>query len=123
MSTDPDQVAKAFTDHYYAMFDTNRAALAGLYQDQSMLSFEGQKFMGTQQIMGKLTGLPFQQCTHHISSLDAQPSISGGILVFVTGQLLPEGETNALKFSQTFHLVPVAGSFVVSNDLFRLNYA
>lgn len=38
--------------------------------------------------MGKLTSLPFQQCKHHISSLDAQPSLSGGVLVFVTGQLL-----------------------------------
>jgi hypothetical protein len=40
------------------------------------------------QIIGKLTSLPFQQCKHHISSLDAQPSLSGGVLVFVTGQLL-----------------------------------
>jgi hypothetical protein len=39
----------------------------------------------------------------------------------VTSQ--PEGESNALKFSQVFHLAPVAGSFVVTNDLFRLNYA
>eukprot|EP00887_Chlorella_sp_A99_P004916 scaffold4.g4916.t1 len=122
MAVDPDSVAKAFTDHYYSQFDTNRAALAGLYQDQSMLTFEGQKFLGTAAIMGKLGGLPFQACKHHIASLDAQPSVSGGILVFVTGQLLPDGETNPLKFSQTFHLVPVGGSFIVSNDLFRLNY-
>lgn len=27
----------------------------------------------------------------------------------------PEGETNPLKFSQTFHLAPVGGSFVVTN--------
>lgn len=67
------------------------------------------------QIMQKLTALPFQACQHRISSLDAQPSVSGGILVFVTGQLLPEGETNALKFSQTFHLMAVGGSYVVSN--------
>ena len=33
--------------------------------------------------------------------------------------LQPEGETNPLKFSQTFHLAPVGGSFVVTNDLFR----
>jgi hypothetical protein len=176
--------AKAFTDHYYATFDTARANLSGLYQEQSMLTFEGQKFLGTQavrfgcvaasvavteaagpcpglgsgveqrcwnqwcahggsqhvgavgqaagwsqlpapcslhspassplpqhtcllrspaahsltdclaasiaslQILGKLTSLPFQQCKHHISSLDAQPSLSSGVLVFVTGQLL-----------------------------------
>ncbi|PSC70930.1 Nuclear transport factor 2 [Micractinium conductrix] len=119
---DPEAVAKAFTDHYYATFDTARNNLAGLYQDQSMLTFEGQKFQGTQAILQKLTSLPFQQCKHHISSLDAQPSLSGGVLVFVTGQLLPEGETNPLKFSQTFHLAPVGGSYVVTNDLFRLNY-
>ena len=38
--------------------------------------------------MGKLTSLPFQACQHRVSSLDAQPSVSAGILVFVTGQLL-----------------------------------
>lgn len=120
---DPDAVAKAFTDHYYNTFDTNRSGLTGLYQDQSLLSFEGQKFQGSQQIMQKLTTLPFQQCKHHVSSIDAQPSIGGGLIVFVTGQLLPEGETNPLKFSQTFHLMPTGGSYVVTNDLFRLNYA
>lgn len=164
------------------------------------------------QILQKLTSLPFQQCKHHVSSIDAQPSVGGGLIVFVTGQLLvrgqgragaasaagalgqgllgsmsvapgarpapqsllhlsphcllsvqrsmawhcspprpcthkppqtthshpltslprapphhpwpqPEGETNPLKFSQTFHLMPLAGSYVVTNDLFRLNYA
>lgn len=106
---------QAFTDHYYNTFDTNRQGLAGLYQDQSMLTFEGQKFQGPQQvcratvvsppittmltpqyynlyyvlqILQKLTSLPFQACQHRVSSLDAQPSIGGGILVFVTGQLL-----------------------------------
>ena len=29
--------------------------------------------------------------------------------------LQPEGETNPLKFSQTFHLAPVGGSYVVTN--------
>ena len=28
------------------------------------------------------------QVKHHIASMDAQPSASGGLLVFVTGQLL-----------------------------------
>ena len=87
-----------------------------------MLTFEGQKFMGPQQIMQKLTTLPFQACQHRVSSLDAQPSMTGGILVFVTGQLLPEGETNPLKFSQTFHLMPVAGSFVVTNGMLYIRF-
>jgi Nuclear transport factor 2 (NTF2) domain len=79
---------QAFSDHYYATFDTNRAALASLYQDQSLLTFEGQKFQGSAAIIQKLTSLPFTQCKHHVSSIDVQPSVSGGIIVFITGQIM-----------------------------------
>ncbi len=41
---------QAFTDHYYNTFDTARANLASLYQEQSMLTFEGQKFQGMQAV-------------------------------------------------------------------------
>ena len=77
-----------FVDYYYKTFDTNRMGLAPLYQEQSLLSFEGNRIQGVQAIMQKLTSLPFQQCQHSVSSLDAQPSLSNGIIVFVTGQLL-----------------------------------
>ncbi|KAL2253771.1 UNVERIFIED_CONTAM: Nuclear transport factor 2B [Sesamum indicum] len=95
---DPDAVAKAFVEHYYTTFDTNRAGLANLYQDTSMLSFEGQKFQGTQSITAKLTSLPFQQCKHGITTVDCQPSgPAGGMLVFVSGNLQLAGEQHALK--------------------------
>ncbi|KAK4486063.1 hypothetical protein RD792_008728 [Penstemon davidsonii] len=98
---DPDAVAKAFVEHYYSTFDSNRAGLATLYQDNSMLSFEGQKFQGTQSITSKLTSLPFQQCKHHITTVDCQPSgPAGGMVVFVSGNLQLAGEQHALKFSQ-----------------------
>ncbi|KAM3250725.1 nuclear transport factor 2B [Capsicum chacoense] len=122
---DPDAVAKAFVEHYYSTFDTNRAGLANLYQESSMLHFEGQKYQGTQSIASKLTGLPFQQCKHQINTVDCQPSgPAGGMLVFVSGNLSLPGEQHALKFSQMFHLIPTGqGSFYVQNDIFRLNYA
>ncbi|KAM3361489.1 nuclear transport factor 2B [Capsicum galapagoense] len=122
---DPDAVAKAFVEHYYSTFDTNRAGLANLYQESSMLHFEGQKYRGTQSIAGKLTDLPFQQCKHQINTVDCQPSgPAGGMLVFVSGNLSLPGEQHALKFSQMFHLIPTGqGSFYVQNDIFRLNYA
>jgi hypothetical protein len=121
MAADPDAVAKAFTDHYYNVFATNRPALASLYQDQSMMTFEGEKFAGGA-ITQKLTSLPFQQCQHRVVSLDAQPSVSQGINIFVTGQLITEGESQPLKFSQFFHLAHVGGSYVITNEFFRLNY-
>ncbi|KAJ4756064.1 Nuclear transport factor 2 [Rhynchospora pubera] len=122
---DPDSVAKAFVEHYYRTFDSNRANLVGLYQDGSMLTFEGAKIQGAPAIAAKLTSLPFDQCAHVISTVDCQPSgPQGGMIVFVSGQLQLAGEQHPLKFSQMFHLMPTPqGSFYVQNDIFRLNYA
>ncbi|XP_055804132.1 nuclear transport factor 2B-like isoform X2 [Solanum dulcamara] len=98
---DPDAVSKAFVDYYYSTFDTNRTGLASVYQESSVLTFEGQKYQGTQSIADKLTGLPFQQCKHHINTVDCQPSGAvGGMLVFVSGNLNLPGEQHPLKFSQ-----------------------
>ncbi|CAI0381265.1 unnamed protein product [Linum tenue] len=105
---DPDAVAKAFVDHYYSMFDSNRAGLASLYEDGSMLTFEGQKIQGSQNIVAKLTSLPFQQCQHSITTVDCQPSgPAGGMLVFVSGNLQLAGEQHALKFSQVADILIV----------------
>lgn len=52
---------QAFQDHYYKTFDQSRAALQPLYQDNAILSFEGQQFQGQAAIIGKLSSLPFQQ--------------------------------------------------------------
>ncbi|OVA09560.1 Nuclear transport factor 2 [Macleaya cordata] len=100
---DPDSVAKAFVEHYYTTFDANRANLGNLYQEGSMLTFEGQKIQGSQNIVAKLNSLPFQQCKHTISTVDCQPSgPAGGMLVFVSGNLQLAGEQHALKFSQVY---------------------
>lgn len=79
---------QAFLEYYYGLFGSNRAGLASLYQDQSMFTFEGIKCLGPQAIMAKLTSLPLNQCKITPSSMDFQPSISGGIIVFVTGHVL-----------------------------------
>eukprot|EP00898_Chlorokybus_atmophyticus_P006005 jgi/Chlat1/6405/Chrsp45S00459 len=110
---DVDAIAKAFVEHYYSTFDGNRPNLQALYQEHSMLTFEGEKFQGPAAIAAKLTGLPFKQSRHTISTIDSQPSgPQGGLLVFVSGNLL------------VFHLMPAqGGSYFVFNDMFRLNYA
>ncbi|BAB90110.1 putative nuclear transport factor Ntf2p [Oryza sativa Japonica Group] len=120
-----DVVARAFVEYYYQTFDTNRAALAALYGQTSMLSFEGHMVAGAEEIGRKLLGLPFEQCRHAVCTVDCQPtpSFPGGILVFVSGNLQLAGEEHQLRFSQMFQLVPnEQGSFFVQNDIFRLNY-
>ncbi|KAL9553695.1 Nuclear transport factor 2 [Mucor bainieri] len=118
-------IANQFTTYYYQTFDANRQGLAQLYREASMLTFEGQPFRGAADIGEKLGSLPFQKVQHRVSTFDAQPADPSGsnILVFVTGQLLIDDETNPQMFSQTFHLVPENGSYYVFNDIFRLNYA
>ncbi|KAD3641161.1 hypothetical protein E3N88_30385 [Mikania micrantha] len=110
---DPDALSKAFVEHYYSTFDTNRAGLANLYQDSSMLTFEGQKIQGSQNIVSKLTSLPFHQCKHSITTVDCQPSgPAGGMLVFVSGNLQIAGEQHALRFSQSQHVLCLICSLV-----------
>ncbi|PKI37948.1 nuclear transport factor 2B [Punica granatum] len=123
MEEQVEVVSKAFVEHYYSLFDNDRSSLSSLYHPTSMLTFEGQKIVGVDEISAKLRDLPFDKCQHHISTVDSQPSSSAGIVVFVSGSLqLPE-EEHHLRFSQMFHLVPSpAGSFFVQNDIFRLNY-
>lgn len=105
MTMDPDSLSKAFVEHYYSTFDTNRASLSSLYQDSSMLTFEGEKIKGAVNIVTKLTSLPFQQCKHNITTVDCQPSgPAGGMLVFVSGTMQLAGEEHLLKFSQVVTL-------------------
>jgi hypothetical protein len=122
---DPDVLSKAFVEHYYSTFDTNRQALVGLYEEGSMLTFEGEKVVGSQAISDKLNGLCFQQCQHLVSTIDCQPSgLVGGMVVFVSGNLQLPDEEHLLKFAQMFHLLPTPqGTYYVFNDIFRLNYA
>ena len=114
----PDEVSKAFVEHYYSTFDSNRAAQANLYQEGSMLTFEGQKIQGLQNIVAKLTTLPFQQCKHNITTVDCQPSgPAGGMLVFVSGNLQLSGEQHVLKFSQVFLQTPTMSNTNIEKQI------
>ena len=115
-----DEVGRQFVQHYYQTFDSNRQNLASLYSDQSMLTYEGEQYMGGQQIMEKYSVLPGLQ--HKITTLDFQPIPSdSSILVMVCGVLSVDG-AGPMKFSQSFRLC-VGGQFgyYCHNDIFRLN--
>ncbi|KKY26708.1 putative nuclear transport factor ntf [Phaeomoniella chlamydospora] len=115
---------KQFTTFYYQTFDQGRENLAGLYRENSMLTFESTAIQGAANIVEKLTALPFQKVQHRIDTLDAQPSNeAGGVLVMVTGALLVDEEQRPMNYTQTFQLLPEGGSYYVFNDIFRLIYS
>mmetsp|Transcript_15649 Transcript_15649/g.13312 ORF Transcript_15649/g.13312 Transcript_15649/m.13312 type:complete len:92 (-) Transcript_15649:192-467(-) len=89
-----------------------------------MLTFEGEQFQGAGSIVQKIASLPFQKVRHQIIKADCQPNPSNnGVIVFVTGNLFVDDNSNPLKFGQVFHLAPnpSTGGFYCMNDLFRLN--
>ncbi|KAI3632947.1 hypothetical protein MIR68_009022 [Amoeboaphelidium protococcarum] len=123
---DAKAIANEFVKYYYSTFDASRANLAPLYKSQSMLTFEGQEFQGSEKIVEKLSSLPFQKVAHKVTTVDVQPGNTSGnsILVAVTGQLLVDNESNPQFFSQVFQLNnDGSGNWFVFNDVFRLNYA
>lgn len=63
-----DEIASAFVSHFYTTLNTNAAALAGLYQPQSCMTFEGQKFDGPEAIVGKYTVSLFESEDFHATS-------------------------------------------------------
>ncbi|KAH7400600.1 hypothetical protein DE146DRAFT_653447 [Phaeosphaeria sp. MPI-PUGE-AT-0046c] len=118
-----EAVGKQFVEFYYAQFDSNRANLAALYRDHSMLTFEANGTLGAQAIVEKLQNLPFQQIQHRTDTIDAQPVGEDGVLVLVTGALLVEGSEKPMSFTQTFQLRKEgAENWYVFNDIFRLVY-
>ncbi|PMD55722.1 nuclear transport factor 2 domain-containing protein [Hyaloscypha bicolor E] len=120
-------VAKQFVEFYYHQFDADRKQLAPLYiltirqRENSMLTFESASIAGVGGIVEKLSCLPFEKVKHAVSTLDAQPSENGGILILVTGALLVDEEERSMNYSQAFQLLPDgAGSYFIYNDIFKL---
>ncbi|EUC42760.1 hypothetical protein COCMIDRAFT_7720 [Bipolaris oryzae ATCC 44560] len=111
-----------FVQFYYETFDKNRAGLASLYREPSMLTFEQTPTQGSAAIVEKLQNLPFEQIQHRTDTVDAQPSAEDGIMVLVTGALMIGGEAKPMSFTQAFQLKNDNGSWFVLNDVFRLVY-
>ena len=67
--TDFTQVGTQFVNHFYSTFNQSRESLMELFSDQSMLTFEGEQFMGQQSIYTKLSS--FGKVEHKVNTLDA----------------------------------------------------
>ena len=81
MSQQPfEKIGNAFIEYYYQVFDANRSQLGPLYQDNSLLTWEGKQIQGKVNIIKHLEGLPFKKVQHKLTTIDCQPSVSGGVL-------------------------------------------
>ncbi|XP_020617084.1 nuclear transport factor 2-like [Orbicella faveolata] len=115
-------IGESFVNSYYQLFDTNRAELANFYTADSMMTFEGNQFGGTEAIKKKLVELPFVTVKHVVTTVDCQPTVQNGVVVYVVGQLKTDNDPPH-SFSQCFLLMynEQLASYCVLNDMFRLS--
>ena len=66
--SDFTEVGTQFVKHFYSTFNQPREQLMVLFSDQSMLSFEGEQFLGQEAIYGKLSS--FGNVTHKVNTMD-----------------------------------------------------
>lgn len=115
-------VSKAFIQHYFTLYDTNRGQLGTLYRQNSCLSHEGKDLMGQQPIMERFNELPRVQ--HDGNSLTVDVQCVNGIdiiFMFISGQVCLDG-ANPIKFAQMFQLFKEGQGYYIGNQIFRLNY-
>jgi len=117
------KTATDFTAFYYAKIDDaeKRAELKDLYNETSMMTWEGDPILGQANIVTKLASMP--KVTHQTQTMDVQPSSPElpNLLVSVKG-LLWVDDSPPMQFHQVFQLiyVPSGKTYYIQNDIFRL---
>ena len=117
------ETGQQFVAAYYQAFTGDRSQLGNFYTADSMLSYEGEQFLGVQAIGEKIGGLPNLTFNPESAVMDFQPSTNNAIFVLVSGALCIDGNAaQPLNFTQTFLLCPGGTQgYYVHNEIFRLN--
>lgn len=114
------EIGTGFIQHYYAFFSSQRGQLAGVYRPQSLLTWQSEQLQGGENIIARFNNLGFSEAQFKTDVVDCQPSLSGGVLVVVNGEVLLKDERHPLKFNDVFHLAQDAGQWYVSNQIFNI---
>lgn len=118
-----DIVGNAFVHQYYLILHQSPQLVHRFYQDISKLGRpeeNGAMSITTtmQAINDKILALHYGEFSAEITTVDAQESYNGGVIVLVTGYLTGKDSVRR-KFSQSFFLAPQDKGYFVLNDVFR----
>lgn len=119
-------VAHEFVRQYYTMLHKDPSQLHRFYTKESRLTHgvspnakSEEPVCGQEAIYEKIAQLNFQNCHAKIKSIDSHPTIGGGVVIQVTGELSNSG-MGMRKFMQTFVLAQQdPKKYNVYNDIFR----
>merc|ERR1712168_265420 len=119
-------VAHEFVRQYYTMLHKDPTQLHRFYTRESRLTHgvspnakSEDPVCGQEAIFEKISQLNFRNCYAKIRSVDSHPTIGGGVVIQVTGEL-SNGGMAMRKFMQTFVLAQQdVKRYNVFNDIFR----
>ncbi|XP_022727485.1 putative G3BP-like protein isoform X2 [Durio zibethinus] len=118
-----DVVGNAFVHQYYLILYQSPELVHRFYHNSSKLGRPEENGVMSitttmQAINEKILSLGYGEFTAEITTVDAQDSHNGGVLVLVTGYLTGKDKVKR-KFTQSFFLAPQDKGYFVLNDVFR----
>ncbi|XP_006657926.1 nuclear transport factor 2 [Oryza brachyantha] len=120
----PQMIGNAFVQQYYNVLHSSPGQVHKFYHDSSTLGRPDSNGAMTSVttisgINDEILSTDFSSCLIKLENVDAQSSLSGGVLILVTGSFDHHGTVNR-KFSQSFFLAPQeSGGYFVLNDMLR----
>jgi outer membrane biosynthesis protein TonB len=122
---DVNDIVMHFGREYYTMLSCEPERLHCFYGKQSSLlhcqedETEATVCVGLEEIHERLASMGYNGARVVIGNIDCQPSMNGGILIFVLGTMhWPTGVVR--KFAQTFLLAEQPNGYFVLNDIMRI---
>jgi hypothetical protein len=117
----PATVGKHFIRNYYTVMHDDPQSLFKFYKDDSVYSHGVEMSVektvtGSQNINDTINSLELRNCKVVLSSLHAQQTLQGGVLLLVKGTIA--NDSSSRKFIQTFVLAPQQPEgYYVRNDI------
>lgn len=122
---DVNDIVMHFGREYYTMLSCEPERLHCFYSKQSSLlhcqeeETDATVCVGLDEIHQRLVSMGYNGARVVIANIDCQPSMNGGILIFVIGTMhWPLGMVR--KFAQTFLLAEQPNGYFVLNDIMRI---
>jgi ketosteroid isomerase-like protein len=115
-------VGRGFIEQYYAIFGSDRSQCAGIYRDNTLMTYAGQQMQGVTAIMEYFRDvMTLGTCQYLPLDIDCHPTASGGVLVVVNGEVKIDGENHSLMYNDTFYLSQdEQGNYYVANQISRI---
>ena len=108
--------AKDIGTQFLRAFFSPGCNIAQFYGNDSVLNLESEVYFGQQKIVEKLMSFKLNV---NPSNYEFQPS-NNGVLMYVSGTCVIEGETRQLPFTRVIFLAAQGQSYYIKNDIYKI---